>query len=161
MHFEAGVECGDRIGHIPAIEQLVRKGSELVAGEMVDELQIEFDRSQDGELDRCSEGAHSVSRILHVGDGTGKAIHNAYLQAAQSNPNITILANRTAVDLLTTHHHGMKERFRYDLENRCVGAYVLNNTSGDIDRIVADATILARVGEAWGWKRKISWMRNS
>src|SRR6185503_12645007 len=88
-------------------------------------------------------GAHSVSRIIHAGDATGRAIETSLLNRVKSEPNITLATNITAIDLLSTHHHPTDIQVRYRLTNECVGAYLLDNKTNDVYTIFADYTVLA------------------
>ena len=48
------------------------------------------------------EGGHSHRRIFHAEDHTGKSIQETLVQRAKENPNISILEDRYAIDLITT-----------------------------------------------------------
>ena len=56
------------------------------------------------ELHLTREGGHSHRRIVHVNDATGWAVQEALLNAAQANPNITLLPGRACIDLITGRH---------------------------------------------------------
>lgn len=139
-------KSGDGIGYMPAIEQLAHLGNRLVREVMLEQLKIDFDRNGDGKIANNHEGAHSISRVIHVGDATGKAIHQHFLAAVQQNPLIELLSQHTAVDLLTTEHHSHSLELRYALNNHCCGAYLLDNRSGEVKRHLADFTVLATGG---------------
>ena len=64
------------------------------------ELGVPFNR-ESGDLHLTREGGHSHRRIVHVDDATGWAVQAALLKAAEENPNITLLPDRTCVDLIT------------------------------------------------------------
>ena len=84
---------------------------------------VDFDREEDGSLSLALEGGHSVPRIAHAADATGKAIELALLQAIDGHPHVQILTEHTAVDLLTPSHQGLDRRAVYQ-PRACVGAYV-------------------------------------
>jgi L-aspartate oxidase len=138
--------AGDGVCYLIAIQQLVQLGQKLVQEKLIDEYNIPFDCNGNKELLRGREGAHSRPRIIHVGDSIGKAIMSTYLKIALEHPNIEILTNRTAVDLLTTHHHCVGLNYQYTMDNVCCGAYLLNNKTGDVETVTADYTILATGG---------------
>ena len=48
------------------------------------------------------EGGHSHRRIVHVDDATGHAVQVALLKAARANPNITLMEDMVAIDLITS-----------------------------------------------------------
>ena len=87
------------------------------------------------------EGGHSHRRIIHAADATGTAIFNTLLARARQRPNIELLEQRVAVDLIT-------ERKLGGSGNRCLGAYVLNRESGEVDTFAARFVVLATGGAA-------------
>ncbi|MBB4862622.1 L-aspartate oxidase [Pseudomonas nitritireducens] len=85
------------------------------------------------------EGGHSHRRIIHAADATGAAIFNALLEQARQRPNIELLSQRVAVDLITEQKLGMNGQ-------RCLGAYVLDRATGEVDTFSARFTVLASGG---------------
>ncbi|MDX1474495.1 MAG: FAD-dependent oxidoreductase, partial [Reinekea sp.] len=67
------------------------------------------------------EGGHSQRRVIHAADATGLAISETLIQKVRQAPNIHILENHVAIDLITTDKINSGEE-----QNRCVGAYVLD-----------------------------------
>ncbi len=53
---------------------LAEEGPALLQKLLIGAAGIPFDRDADGEMEWGQEAAHSRRRILHVGDGTGRAI---------------------------------------------------------------------------------------
>ena len=90
-----------------------------------------------GEPDLGREGGHSMRRILHCGDITGKAVEEALLRAAENDANITIMENTQAIDLVMRNVNGA---------DTCAGCYMLENGTGEIFAIRASYTILATGG---------------
>ncbi len=87
------------------------------------------------------EGGHSHRRIVHVDDATGHAVQVALLAAARANPNITLMEDMVAIDLITSRHGE-----RYSGDGHVWGVYALNRKAGRVDAFVARATILATGG---------------
>ncbi len=85
------------------------------------------------------EGGHSHRRIIHAADATGAAIFNTLLDQARRKPNIELLQQRVAVDLITERKLGQHGK-------RCLGAYVLNRESGEVDTYHARFVVLASGG---------------
>jgi L-aspartate oxidase len=106
---------------------------------------VAFDRNPGGALDYTQEAAHSRRRILHVGDGTGAAIMEGLVAALKRFPNIEIISNATAVDLITYPHHSRNPLDTY-APITCHGAYVFDRNGKAIHRTLAAATILATGG---------------
>ena len=139
------LEAGDRIGWPEAARQLAEEGPELVMDLLVDRLDVPFDREPDGAMARGVEAAHSRSRILHVGDATGYAIQEKLTRALEDHPRIDVVSEHMAVDLITRSHHDPDPSRAYAPE-RVLGAYVLDERSGEVKRVLARCTILATGG---------------
>ena len=67
------------------------------------ELGVPF-ASENGALHLTREGGHSHRRIVHVADATGYAISQALEGAAAKHPNITLVPDMVAIDLITGRH---------------------------------------------------------
>jgi L-aspartate oxidase len=139
------IRAGAGLCHEQAVRILAEEGPPLVQSILIDQLQVPFDRAADGRLALGREGGHSVPRIVHATDATGRAIETAIVDALRRHPNVTLLTHHTAVDLLTPAHHGRDRRAVYEPLS-CVGAYVLDQAAGAIERCLARVTILATGG---------------
>lgn len=87
------------------------------------------------------EGGHSHRRIIHAADATGAAVFSTLLARAQAKDNIDLIEQQVAVDLITARKLGRTN-------NACLGAYVLNRNSGEVDTYAARFTVLATGGAA-------------
>ncbi len=128
-----------------AVDLLAKEAPKLVRSLLLEKLSIPFDRTSKGELSLVREGGHTVARILHAADSTGSLIERYLIQALKSNSKITLLTGTTAVDLLTPAHHSMNRLSVYDPLS-CCGAFLLNQESGQVQRVLARTTILASGG---------------
>jgi L-aspartate oxidase len=128
-----------------AVKILTEQGPALVKMLLLDELGVPFDHHPDGSLALALEGGHSLPRIIHAADATGRAIQTALLTALAQHPNIQLLTDHTAIDLLTPAHHSFNRLAVYEPQS-CVGAYLLDNKSGEIRRALAKHTVLATGG---------------
>ncbi|SFM11088.1 L-aspartate oxidase [Nitrosomonas communis] len=89
------------------------------------------------------EGGHSVRRVIHINDATGKAVQSTLSKKIRTHPNIVILEHHIAVDLITSS----KLAPHSDKQNaRCYGAYVLDIKTDKIHTISAHNTVLATGG---------------
>lgn len=140
------LQAGAGLCNEEAVRFLALEGPQVVKKILLDELGVPFSKTGEGELDLTQEGAHSVSRIIHAADATGRAIEIALLNRIKTEPNITLATDTTAIDLLTTHHHPTDIQVRYPLENECVGAYLLDNKTNEVYSVFADYTVLATGG---------------
>ena len=140
------LRAGAGISNEEAVRFLATEGPHVVKKLLLDEIHVPFSTTDEGELDLTQEGAHSMPRIIHAGDATGRAIENSLLNRVKNEPNITLATEITAIDLLTTHHHPADIQVRYRLTNECAGAYLLDNKSNEVYTIFADFTVLATGG---------------
>ncbi|MFY9329733.1 MAG: L-aspartate oxidase [Georgfuchsia sp.] len=85
------------------------------------------------------EGGHSHRRIIHAADATGNAVQQTLTEIVRKHPNISVLEDHIAVDLITGAKLGLKRQ-------RCWGAYVLDIQSGHVVTIGAPYTVLATGG---------------
>lgn len=129
----------------PAVRLLAEKGPGAVRRVLVERLNVPFDRAESGDLSLTLEGGHTLPRIIHATDATGKAIEIALLNALARHPNITLLTGYTAVDLLTPSHHARNRLCIYEPRS-CVGAYLLDQERGQVVRCLAKKTVLATGG---------------
>ncbi|MGZ6970523.1 MAG: L-aspartate oxidase, partial [Thermoanaerobaculia bacterium] len=128
-----------------AVEYLARRGPEVVKDILLDTVGVPFSRTTRGELDFTREGAHSVARIVHSADATGRAIETALLARLASEKHVTLFTEATAIDLITARHHSRDVAQRYALQDPCLGAYVLDG-HGKVHTVLADFTVLATGG---------------
>ncbi len=139
------IKAGAGLSNPKAVRIMAEEGPKLVEDILIDKLNIHFDQSKNGKLSLAREGSHRVSRILHVADATGKAIEEAVIKALQAHKNVNILANCTAVDILTPSHHSINRLDIYE-SSSCVGSYLLNRESGKVIRCIAKKTVMATGG---------------
>ena len=95
------------------------------------------------------EGGHSHRRVIHAADATGHAVQMTLSEKVKQHPNITVLENHIAVELITTrkiNHDKVNCNKEPVDDNSCLGAYVLDNNSGQVMTIGAQNTILATGG---------------
>ncbi|MFT6403275.1 MAG: L-aspartate oxidase, partial [Pseudohongiellaceae bacterium] len=98
-----------------------------------------IDDSQLTSLHLTQEGGHSHRRIIHATDATGKAVFETLQARAANHPNIRLLSNCTAVDLVTQPQDSGKAK-------RCTGVYVLNQDSSKVEAIRCKFVALATGG---------------
>ncbi len=139
--------AGDGLCHEGVVRAIVRDGPERI--KELERMGVRFARRPDGSFDLGKEGGHSRRRVAHSGDFTGLEIQKALVDKASSNPNIDILEDFVVVDLLTTCkiRSSPQEDARCPCsQDRCLGAYVLDASTGKIHAILADITFLATGG---------------
>jgi L-aspartate oxidase len=139
------IAAGAGLSHLPAVELLAEQGPRILKDLLIDRLGLEFDTDPKGGYAYGLEAAHSRNRILHVGDTTGRSIMQLLLQRVSEQPNIILLLEHTAVDLITHPHHAIDPLAVYE-PITCHGAYVFNQHSREVHPILANHTILATGG---------------
>jgi len=140
------LSAGAEYGLAEAATFLAEEGPRSVQKWLLERLHVPFDRRADGQLDLALEAAHSLPRILHAADRTGAAIEQALLTEVRGKGGIRMVVGAQGVDVLTTHHQSRRAEDRYALENRCVGAYLLEVATGRVCTVLAGATVLATGG---------------
>ncbi|MFH0867440.1 MAG: L-aspartate oxidase [Bacteroidota bacterium] len=130
--------CNEKVVRI-AITESTERIQELIG------WGTQFDKTISGKYDLAKEGGHSEYRVLHHKDNTGKEIMRALLEQVQNHPNIEILEDYFAVDLITQHHLGQIVTRRTP-NIACFGAYVLNPETNEIDTILSKFTLMATGG---------------
>ncbi len=102
---------------------------------------VPFTRDPDSEFGYhlTREGGHSHRRVIHVADATGSAVQETLTAKVRRHPNIQILENHIAVDLIVGAKMG-----RPDLG--CLGAYIFDIANEKVQTIAAAHTVLATGG---------------
>ncbi len=101
---------------------------------------VPFTREEDDSgFHLTREGGHSHRRIIHAADATGHAVQKTLAEKVKEHPNIDLMEDHIAVDLITARKVGIEG-------GECLGAYVLDNTSGKVLTIGAQHTVLATGG---------------
>jgi L-aspartate oxidase len=138
--FRAG--CG--YNNSEAVDFFVKHGPPLVFEFLVDEVGIQFSRSEEGMIDYTEEAAHSKRRIVHYEDHTGDKIEDSLISYARKL-GIQFLPNHTAIDLITNDHHSRDPQEVYR-EREVLGVYALNNEKGITEAFFSNCVILATGG---------------
>lgn len=144
--------AGDEVGSLKAIQILSEEGPKLVDDFLIENLRVPFDTDAEGNVHRTYEAAHARARIIHRGDQTGWEIQKGINRALEQHPNIMVLENHTAIDLISSTHHTAKRGAEYG-PTRILGAYVLDRASREVKTILASRTILATGGIGAIWDR--------
>lgn len=145
-HVEDTLNAGGGLCHEDAVRYTVEHSREAIQW-LIDQG-VPFTRDEQASVDErgfefhlTREGGHSHRRIIHAADATGAAIFTTLLEQARQRPNIELLEQRVAVDLITQRRLGQAGE-------RCLGAYVLNRSSGEVETFGARFTALATGGAA-------------
>lgn len=138
QHVQDTLGAGAGLCKEDVVRAIVESGPERISE--LEQWGVEFERNGDGRYDLGTEGGHSRRRVLHAGDITGHAVITSLVERVHREPNIEIHPNAMALDLVTTGWLGS------DAESRCIGAYMLDNDTGEIFGACAPNTLLATGG---------------
>lgn len=92
------LKAGKYKNYVEAVKTLVYESIDNI-NEVIN-FGTEFDKV-DGNLKYTKEGAHSISRIVHNKDETGKELFLSLLAALKNKKNVKIFENTTLLDLIT------------------------------------------------------------
>ena len=130
LHAEDTMRAGDGLCDPHALRLLVTDGPRYVR-ELL-EWGAAFDRDANGEPALGREAAHSVRRVLHARDATGREIARVLWSRVASNHRVRVLDDALATDVVVK-------------DGRCVGATFIDN-AGASQVVEARATLLATGG---------------
>ncbi len=122
------------------VRKIVSDGPARIAD--LEKMGVQFNVRTDGVqgYDLGREGGHSQRRVLHAGDITGQRVESVLVEQILKHPSIQVIEHAMVIDLITTRWLHRPE------ENRCVGAYVLDQVAGEIYAVRAPHTVLATGG---------------
>jgi L-aspartate oxidase len=140
--FEAHVKdtmiAGAGLNDARVVEHVVESAPRAI-GHLID-LGVPF-ASENGALHLTREGGHSHRRIVHVADATGYAVQQALETAAAKHPNIRLIPDMVAIDLVTGRHG-----IQFSTSGAVHGLYAYNRKKKKVETLTGRATILATGG---------------
>ena len=99
LHFKDTLFAGAGLCDETAVNALVNEAADNIATLCL--YGVNFDRDADKRLSLTREGAHSMNRIIHTGDATGKEVCDTLVSAVSGLSNVTIKEQIFAIDILT------------------------------------------------------------
>jgi L-aspartate oxidase len=140
-HIADTVEVGAGLCDVEIIRLAANLGAESIG--WLQKQGVEFTAAPatgSSGLHLTKEGGHSHRRVAHVADTTGEALELNLGQQARNRPNLHILENHIAIDLITLSTKGGTRN------PRCVGAYLLDLEHDEVKSIAANSVVLATGG---------------
>jgi L-aspartate oxidase len=137
-HINDTMIAGAGLNERRVVEHVVEHAPAAIA-RLID-LGVPF-ASENGALHLTREGGHSHRRIVHVADATGYAISQALEAAAAEHPNITLVPDMVAIDLITGRH-----ATHFSTSGAVHGLYAYSRKKKRVETLTARATILATGG---------------
>jgi L-aspartate oxidase len=143
-HIEDTMIAGAGLNRRETVEFVVENAPAAI--DRLAALGVPFNPGSEERWHLTREGGHSHRRIVHVADATGWAVQQAMEKAAAAHPNISLIPNMVAIDLVTGRH-----MIDEDGEKRVWGVYALDRAEGGVSLFTARATILATGGASRAW----------
>ncbi len=130
LHIKDTVNVGSGLSNKRIVKILAEKGPEAIRNLL--SFGVKFDKEND-ELHLTTEGGHSMARVLHSGDSTGREIEQSMTESIRKSKDIEVFEDCFAIDLI--------------LKNTgCIGARILDIKNRKMCDIFARVTILATGG---------------
>ena len=138
-HVRDTIEAGAGLCHERAVRFAVERGPETIRWLIGLGIELTWEPGQAGKTPHLTrEGGHSFRRVVHAEDATGRAVQACLENEAARRPNLRLVENRLAIDLIV--------RMGADGAPRCVGAYALDEKSGRVETFAARAVLMATGG---------------
>lgn len=141
-HVQDTLKAGAGLCDPEVVRQVVERGPDNIRW-LLDQG-VEFTR--DSEHNAASgyhltrEGGHTHRRVIHAADATGHAVATTLETQVRTRSNVTLYEQHIAVDLITTRHLSRQAA------PRCLGAYILDLGSGQVETFLARFVVLATGG---------------
>ena len=130
LHGSDTIAAGDGLCVPEAVRALTEEGPRYVR-ELI-EWGAAFDRGADGQPALGREAAHSVRRVLHATDATGREIGRVLWQKVSAHPQVTVYDDALVMSLATRRQ-------------ACVGATFVGR-DGTLQQVEAARTLIATGG---------------
>lgn len=130
VYIEDTLRAGSYRNDLNAVKILVEESCENIKKLM--EFQVPFDKEGD-KLNYTREGAHSIFRIVHCKDQTGKIVTDTLIKKVREKDNIEVLEHVNIVDLIS-------------INNTCYGAVGVKVKENKVIRFYSKYTVIASGG---------------
>lgn len=140
-HIEDTIVAGDGLNDREAVRICVEEGPARLKELLDFGVKFTTDPEDATRLDLTREGGHSARRVVHAKDTTGYSIADTLVQQASTKNSITFFEHHHGIDLITRRRLGHRRA-----EDRCLGAYVLDEKTRKIEVFRARVVILCTGG---------------
>jgi len=141
-HIRDTLIAGAGLCHEDAVEQVITNGPDCIEWLIDHGVGFSRDENDPNHYHLTREGGHSHRRIIHAADATGREVETSLVDQARKQPNIRILQDHLAFDIITSKMLGLPG------PKRCLGLYVLNQITGKVISLEASRLVLATGGTA-------------
>jgi len=140
-HIEDTLNAGAGLCDPNAVRYVVEQGPECIRWLIAQGVHFtrEDESNPSSAYHLTREGGHSHRRVVHAEDVTGREIETTLESLVRSRPNITVLEQHIAVDLISATKLGLPEPY-------CHGAYLLDRREQHVHTIGAHHVVLATGG---------------
>lgn len=135
-HIQDTYIASGNIADLKSVTQVVKNSNYAIR--WLEQHSVEFDKKADGNYSLHLEGGHSLARILHIKDYTGRAVITKLYENLNKLKNITIYPKHNAFKLI-------------EKDNKCIGVYTYDH-SYQVIKFTAKKMILASGGAAGLYK---------
>lgn len=123
LHLKDTLYAGAGLCDEETVRVLVNEAAENI--DRLCEFGVNFDKKSNDELSLTREGAHSMNRIIHAGDTTGKEVLDKLIAAVKTRSNIDIHERSFVIDLIT-ENDACKGVLTYSEDADCLKLYISN-----------------------------------
>ncbi len=123
LHFKDTIYAGAGLCDEESVWVLVNEAAQNI--EELCSLGVKFDKKENMELALTREAAHSMKRIIHAGDTTGRVVQEKLISVVRTQDNIRIYERHSAIDILTEDGE-CKGIIIYDEDRGCFRAVLSN-----------------------------------
>lgn len=135
-HIEDTLNAGAGLCHEDVVRFTVERSGAVI--DWLVSLGVKFDMEGEG-FHLTQEGGHSHRRVIHAADATGREIALKLQSRLKQHHNIEVFERYVAIDLITQDKIGQPG-------NACIGAYILNLETGEVELFRAKYVVLATGG---------------
>jgi L-aspartate oxidase len=139
-HLQDTLEAGAGLCDPATVRFVVERGPALIR--WLAEIGVAFTREGDeagDPLHLTREGGHSHRRVVHAADATGRAVQTTLEALVRARPNVTVLEDHVALDLISTAKLGLSP-------HRVLGLYAFDRAQGRVRTLPASVVVLATGG---------------
>ncbi len=139
LHLQDTINAGGGLVNAVAAMDIISSGPRLVEQLSLWGVDLEgsFGKGKGG-----IEGGHSVRRVLHHKDRTGRLISEVLSDLCKKRDNISVMESAFAVNLLSASRE--IPELAVNVSDRCIGAHILQNDI--ISTVLAGETVIATGG---------------
>ncbi len=135
LHIDDTRNAGVDLCDAETVKRVAETGPAVI--DWLSDLGMPFTLDEDDDASRhyhlTREGGHSRRRVAHAHDATGKAMQKTLRAHVSERPNIDVFQHDIAIDLIVK-------------QKRCVGVYVYNKNSHQVNVFAGKKIVLATGG---------------